>query len=144
MQLTKAHGTLLATQGLLQANYSCSHPAYIWRACYCHMHAELLKASYVVKTQEGISGQSHSSKTKNRVMERDRGTKWATAAWVTISTLIIGLMPPKETGSISRSTLNPANQTYYGRFVGRHNNLAELVWVLPMQSANGFFFATSI
>jgi hypothetical protein len=65
----------------------------------CHMHAEvLLKASYVVKTQAGIYDQSYFSSDEQPLYGEGQGTKWATAAWVIISTLIIALMPKKADG----------------------------------------------
>jgi hypothetical protein len=59
-------------------------------ASACHTHAELLRmASYVVKTQAGISDQSYSSSDEEPLYGEGQGTKWATAAWVIIGTLII-------------------------------------------------------
>jgi hypothetical protein len=63
------------------------------------MHAELLlKASYVVKTQVGISDQSYSSSDEQPLYGEGLGTKWATAAWVIISTLIVELMRKNADG----------------------------------------------
>jgi hypothetical protein len=68
-------------------------------ASACHTHAELLRtASYVVKTQAGISDQSYSSSAEAPLYGEGQGTKWATAAWVIISTLVIALMPKKADG----------------------------------------------
>jgi hypothetical protein len=58
----------------------------------------LLKATYAVKTQAGISDQSYCSSDENPLYGEGQGTRWATAAWVIISTLIIGLMPQKADG----------------------------------------------
>jgi hypothetical protein len=63
------------------------------------MYAELLlKASYVVKTHAGISDQSYSSSDEQPLYGEGQGTRWGTAAWVIISTLIIELMHKKADG----------------------------------------------
>jgi hypothetical protein len=62
----------------------------------------LLKATYAVKTQAGISDQTYSSSDEDPLYGKDRGTRWATAAWVVISTLIISLMPKRQTAFSSR------------------------------------------
>jgi hypothetical protein len=68
-------------------------------AAACHTHAELLqKATYAVKTQAGISEQTYCSSEEEPLYGEGQGTRWATAAWVIISTLIIGLMPQKADG----------------------------------------------
>jgi hypothetical protein len=68
-------------------------------AAACHTHAELLlKAIYTLKTQAGISDQSSSSSDEDPLYGESQGPRWAAAAWVIISTLIIGLMPKKEDG----------------------------------------------
>jgi hypothetical protein len=69
-------------------------------ASACHTHAELLlKATYAVKTQAGISNRSYCSNDDDEPLYGEgRGTRWATAAWVIISTLIIGPMPKKADG----------------------------------------------
>jgi hypothetical protein len=81
------------------------------------MHAELLlKEKYALKTQAGISDQSYSSSDEEPLYGEGQGTRWATAAWVIISTLIIGLMPKKDRrDSIPRSTTNHDSQANYGR-----------------------------
>jgi hypothetical protein len=57
----------------------------------------LLKAKYAVKTQPGISIQSYSFSDEDPLYGEGQGTRWATAAWVLISTLIISLMPQRQT-----------------------------------------------
>jgi hypothetical protein len=58
----------------------------------------LLKASYAVKTQAGISDQSYCFSEEDPLYGEGQGTRWATAAWVIISTLIFGLIPKKADG----------------------------------------------
>jgi hypothetical protein len=65
----------------------------------CNIHAELLrKVSYVLKTGAGISEQAYSSTGEQPLYGEGQGTKWATAARVIISTLIMALMPKKADG----------------------------------------------
>jgi hypothetical protein len=59
----------------------------------CHLHADLvLNASYVLNTGAGFSDQSYS------LWHTGQSTRWAAAAWVIISALIIELMPEKAEG----------------------------------------------
>jgi hypothetical protein len=58
----------------------------------------LLKATYAVKTQAGISDQSYCSSDEDPLYGEGQGTRWATAAWVIIRRLIMGLMPKKADG----------------------------------------------
>jgi hypothetical protein len=83
----------------------------------CHTHAELLlKAAYVLKTAARISEQTYSatddhplpaagfseqtySATDNHPLHGEgQGTRWATAAWVLISKLIMAIMPEETDG----------------------------------------------
>jgi hypothetical protein len=75
-------------------------------AAACHMHAELLqKATYAVKTQAGISEQTYYSSDEEPLYGEGQGTRWATAAWVIISTS--GSCPKRQTGSNSKIRNKP-------------------------------------
>ena len=76
------------------------------RASACHTHAELLlKATYAVKTQAGISDKTYCHSDEDPLYGEDQGTKWAAAAWVIISALIIGLDSEGTRGSLPQRNL---------------------------------------
>jgi hypothetical protein len=65
----------------------------------CHTHAKLLlKAAYVLKTAAGTSEQTYIATDDHPLYGEGQGTRWATAAWVLISTLIMALMPEETDG----------------------------------------------
>jgi hypothetical protein len=99
-----------------------------------NMHSELLrKASYVLKTGAGISEQAYSWTEDQPLYGEGQGTKWATVAWVIISTRIMALMPKRVDGiqfkdrtsvySWSKSWTDSSMTPPYGRTW--HHHMAE-------------------